>query len=400
MRSQTFNDVIVGRVKRFVLVFLLGLSVVLTVAAQEMPQTPDAAITPEVTAEDEAAVQDSDSVTAKKVSSTLWIKQLIQNGFHINEPGVDYPKFPRFLLSVYNWGDKAFNHYDSTYVVSTGKNWKLLGKSYNWMENYALIFPKNNLVHIASDIYSDIGGYLSFMAVSVGYMFNANELIGHHERPRSQLNFNFTCSRFNLDYTYTSTRGSAHLRRFGKFRPEGMKFDGVANVTTSFTAHYFFNHNHYSHAAAYCFSKYQLKSAGSWIAGFAYTKQSVDLDFTKLPEEVFQALPDVEPLYSFHYTDYMLSGGYGKNWVLHPRRWLINLTGTLGAGYKHTRQNNTDGKRDMIATDLLASFSVVYNHRALFVAGQGHFTANFYFDRKYTFVNALNYLQLIVGMRF
>lgn len=364
-----------------------------------MPERVDAAGVQPADSVEAAPPAVADSVAPRKVSSTLWIKQLFQNGFHINDPGVDYPKFPRLLLSVYNWGDRAFNHYDPEYVVSTGKNWKLLGKSYNWMENYALIFPKNNLVHIASDVYSDIGGYLCFMAVSVGYMFNANELIGQHE-PRSQFNLNFTCSRFNLDYTYTATRGSAHLRRFGKYQTDRMKFDGVSNTTTSLSAHYFFNHNRYSHAAAYCFSKYQLKSAGSWLAGFGYTKQSVDLDFRQLPPDALESLPDIQPVYGFHYNDYMLSGGYGYNWVLHPRRWLINVTGTVGAGYKHTKQKNTKGKRDMIATDVLASFSVVYNHRALFVAGQGHFTANFYVDEKYTFVNALNYLQLVVGMRF
>jgi len=346
----------------------------------------------------------ADSVASSgKVPSTRWIKQLFDNGFHINAPGVDYPRFPRFLLKVYNWGDHVFNHYDSTYVVSTGKNWKLQGKSYNWIESYALIFPKNNVIHINSDIYADVGGYLSFMAVSVGYMFNANELIGNRESSRSTFNLNFTCSRFNFDYTRTSTQGDAHIRRFGKYHGGhrvAMVFDGVTNTTTSATAHYFFNHSRYSHAAAYCFSKYQLRSAGSWMAGFAYMRQAVDFDFSTLPADMLASLPDIDPVYSFHYTDYTVSGGYGYNWALHPRRWLMNVTGTLGVGYKHTRQNNTGGKRDMVATNVIASFSLVYNHRALFAAAQGHFTGNFFFDRKYTFFNALSYLQFVVGMRF
>ena len=64
-----------------------------------------------------------------KVPKTLWIKQLFANGFHINDPSVAYPRFPRFLLNVYNWGDRTFNGYDPEYVVSTGKNWKVLAKS-------------------------------------------------------------------------------------------------------------------------------------------------------------------------------------------------------------------------------------------------------------------------------
>ena len=64
-----------------------------------------------------------------------WYKQLLENGFRINDPQVNYPRFPRFLLSLYNWGDKTFNSYDPEYVVGVGKNWKITTKSYNWMES-------------------------------------------------------------------------------------------------------------------------------------------------------------------------------------------------------------------------------------------------------------------------
>ncbi|MDE5923592.1 MAG: hypothetical protein K2G79_08915 [Muribaculum sp.] len=36
-----------------------------------------------------------------------WVKQLFANGFRINDPGINYPKFMRFCLNVYNWGDKT-----------------------------------------------------------------------------------------------------------------------------------------------------------------------------------------------------------------------------------------------------------------------------------------------------
>ena len=53
-----------------------------------------------------------------------WIKQLVDNGFKLHDPSINYPRFARFCLKVYDWGDRTFNSYDSTYVVSTGKNWK------------------------------------------------------------------------------------------------------------------------------------------------------------------------------------------------------------------------------------------------------------------------------------
>lgn len=97
------------------------------VSAQEMPDS--LIVSPAVNADTDSVppmtlAVSPDSVAAaqeKPHSSTLWIKQLLDNGFLINDPGVDYPKFPRFLVKVYNWGDKVFNSYDPEYVVSTGK---------------------------------------------------------------------------------------------------------------------------------------------------------------------------------------------------------------------------------------------------------------------------------------
>jgi len=68
-----------------------------------------------------------------------------------------------------------------------------------------------------SDVYSDIGAHLCFMAVSVGYDFNANELIGNPVSNRTNFEFNFTCALFAANYQNSSTKGGAHVTKFGKF---------------------------------------------------------------------------------------------------------------------------------------------------------------------------------------
>ena len=339
----------------------------------------------------------------EKRSSTEWIKQLIANGFHINDSTVSYPRFPKFCLKVYNWGDRTFNSYDTTYVVSTGRNWKVQGKSFNWLENYAFLFPKHNEVFLRSNIYADIGGYLSLMAVSVGYMFNANELVNDRNDTRSMFNFNFTCALFNIDYTKTYAKGGAIIRKLGNYDDGKMlhiPFESVNNSTESLQATYFFGHRRYSHAAAYCYSKYQLKSAGSWMAGLYYLRQNVSLDFNGLPADMTEAIPTDKRLFKFHYTDYTLTAGYGYNWAISPRKWLLNVTFQQGVGYKHTQEDNTDSRRSMIAINPMVSGSVVYNHRALFVALLGRFNGRFYFNGNYTFFNSLSTAQLTVGARF
>lgn len=346
------------------------------------------------------AAEKPDSV--EKVHPTQWIKQLIGNGFHINDPEVAYPRFPRFLLNVYNWGDKTFNSYNPDYVVATGKNWKIMGKSYNWMEFSTMMFPHNSFLTMHSDVYTDAGAYLSFMAVSIGYMFNVNEILG---RPTSRHTFSldFTCYRFSGSFVQQSSHGGMTITRFGDYN-EGHtispKFNDVDIKSTTGDIYYFFNHRKYSRAAAYCYSKYQLRSAGSWIAGLSFARQSIQMDFKNLPPDMLVSLPLPTPNYSFRYNDYTLLGGYGYNWVLKPRRWLINATGMVAVGFKHSFEDATDGRRNLVANNFKLSTSVVYNHKALFASLQARMDGFLYYNSNFTFFNSFSTLSLNVGARF
>lgn len=334
-----------------------------------------------------------------------WWRQLLDSGFHIHDPRIDYPKFPRFLLKVYDWGDRTFNSYDSSYVVGTGKNWKIMNKNYNWAESYMLMFsPRSrDMLHIRSDIYNDVGVYLSFMAVSVGYTAKINSLLGSGDKNRRNLNFNFTCSRFSANFDYTSTQGNTHITHFGDYRRGqdfSYKFNDISHKSSTGELYYFFNYSRYSQAAAYHYSKYQLKSSGSAVLGFAFNHQRISMDFSSLPGDMKEALPTLADEYRFRYTDYGVLAGYVHNWVLYPRRWLMNITAIPSVGYRHSYSDSSEGRKNMVSSNLRARFSVVYNHRALFASLTGRFDAHLYFNSRYTFFNSIESLSLIVGARF
>lgn len=335
-------------------------------------------------------------------SSTRWINQLIENGFHINDSSICYPAFPRFALNVYNWGDKTFNSYDKNYVVGTGKNWKLQGKNYGWIETQTLLFPKNSFISMHSNLYSDAGAYLSFMAVSVGYMWNIDKLFDHDTK-RHTFNFDFTCSRFFINYSKVSSEGGMILTRFGDYN-DGKNFrydfDDVNITTTNLDAYYFFNHYKYSHAAAYTFSKYQLRTSGTAIAGITGGEQNINMNFENLPPDMLAALPLDSNKYTFHYRDIAVLGGYARNWVLKPRRWLLNLTAMGALGYKRTYKDATDGIRNMVANSYQLSLSCVYNHGALFASAQARSHGYLYYNSNFTHFSTFSSLTLIVGMRF
>ena len=67
---------------------------------------------------------------------TYWWRAMKHGKVDVTGKTIHYPKFLRFAWRTYKWGDKAFNSYDTAYVVGTGKNWKLMLKSMNWVDNY------------------------------------------------------------------------------------------------------------------------------------------------------------------------------------------------------------------------------------------------------------------------
>lgn len=339
------------------------------------------------------------------VSKTYWIKQLFDNGFLIHDKSICYPRFPRFCLNVYNWGDRTFSSYDTDYVVGTGKNWKLQGKSYNWMETSTMIFPKQSSVNMHSDLYSDAGVYLSFMAVSIGYMWNINKLFTDPTNRRT-FNFDFTCSRFSLNYQSMTSTGGMLITEFGDYNKGHRlhyKFNDCSTVSKTFDAYWFFNHYRYSHAAAYSYSKYQLRNAGTPLVGLSFTEQHIHMNFGSLPPEMLQYSPLDNNEYQSEYRSYCALGGYSYNWVLKPRRWLINATGMIAIGYRELFNSESyhQDTKSQVANNFKVNIAAVYNHRALFASfttrAQGFINYNI---GDMTHFNTIISFTATVGMRF
>ena len=305
-------------------------------------------------------------------NSGYWWRALKHGKVNFKDSTMGYPKFVMFCYRTYVWGDRTFNSYDTAYVKATGKNWKLILKNDNWVDSYiGHPFKDVNLI-MNSNLVSNIGVSLSFMAVSVGYSVNVSNLI-HGSNLSNKVDFSFTCARFTADAYYWENSNETNVIYTDKsISNERYKFkqSGINRKAMGVTAYYFFNNRRYAQAAAYCFSKYQKRNAGSWLAGVSLQHYDVKFDLEQLPEEAHYYVPTQEDAPRILYNDYCVLFGYGYNWVL-GRKWLLNTTVTPYLGYRYNHFHHDDHMASAVSLNIRVRTAAVYNHKNYFVGFQG-----------------------------
>jgi len=330
-----------------------------------------------------------------------WKRALTHGKLDIYDETIEYPRFLDICLDLYRWGDYTFNHYDSAYVTGTGKNWKLMLKNNNWLDSYAGELSSQDVpVQMNSDLTSNFGGQISFMALSLGYMVNLRDLLGGKSVKNTRWDFSFTCSRMALELYYTKNdQSSVHLHRLGEWTGSEL-FGGLKRESYGAYAYYFFNHTRYAQAAAYCFSKYQRRSAGSLIAGIHLSHQDIVMDFDLLSDESHKALlPDGVLDYRFRYRDYCVLVGYGYNWVFAPN-WLLNVTGIPSVGYRHSFPNSIEGKKDLVSTNFRGKAALVRNAGNFFYGLHIICDGHWYHSSQHSFFSNNNDFNVTAGYRF
>ena len=329
-----------------------------------------------------------------------WWRAMKHGKVDFNDSTMGYPKFLLFCYKTYKWGDRAFNSYDTAYVKGTGKNWKLILKSDNWVDSY--IGRPFEDVHMImnSNLVSNVGVSLSFMAVSLGYSVSISNLV-HGGKVSNKVDFSFTCARFAADAYYWENQNKMNITYSNKnngIEDQKLRQSGIIRKAMGVTAYYFFNNRRYAQAAAYCFSKYQKRSAGSWLAGFSIQHADVNIDVEQLDAEGRKYIPTQADAPRILYNDYCLLVGYGHNWVLGPK-WLLNLTVTPYIGYRHNILYEP-GNKGALSLNLRGRLGVVYNHRQFFVGLQGYADHHRYKSNGTRMVNSFLDFSALAGVRF
>lgn len=327
-----------------------------------------------------------------------WWRAMKHGKVDFNDESMGYPRFLLFCWRVYKWGDKAFNSYDPEYVVPTGKNWKLTLKNQNWIDNFVGSNDDGQAI-FTSGAATNLGLYLSFMAVSVGYSIDVDRLIG--DRGTSEMmEFSFTCARFSAEAhkTVNTGRMRSRIKLNGGSWHRGEKMNALHRKSKGLSATYCFNNKKYARAAAYCYSKFQRRSAGSVLAGFSIDNYDFKVDTELLtPEQTIE----FERVGASHmsYTDYCLAAGYGFNWVINSR-WLFNATGMVGTGIKHIHATEFREADNSGALKLSGDFALTYNHNRYFASLQSNVNTSIYINHGQHFDYTVANFSTVFGIRF
>lgn len=334
-------------------------------------------------------------------NSGYWWRAMKHGKINFKDSTMGYPKFVMFCYNTYKWGDKAFNSYDTAYVQGTGKNWKLILKSDNWVDSYIGTPFKDVKTVMTSNLVSNIGVSLSFMAVSLGYSISISNLV-HGGKVSNKADFSFTCARFAADAYYWENQNDINVvytdKNLDDKRHE-YRQSGISRKAMGVTAYYFFNNRRYAQAAAYCFSKYQKRSAGSFLAGFSLQHFDVKVNAEQLADESHDYVSEESHPLRILYNDYCVLVGYGYNWVL-GRKWLLNFTVTPYLGYRYNILPQPGEKQSAISLNLRGRIGVVYNHKSFFMGLQGYADHHRYKRSGSRLINSMIEFSALAGIRF
>ena len=333
-----------------------------------------------------------------------WKRVIFRRGWSINDTTIMYPPVLDFGTKAYRWLNRALNYYDSAYVVNPGKpkgkKFKVMLKNSNWLDFYSGHLSRwETPVQLNSDVTSLFGFHISGMGLSFTYMINVRDLLAGRFIHNRRLQFSFTTSRIFVEgYYRKNDQSSVHLHRLGKWVGSEL-FYGLKREGYGLDAYYIFNHTHYSQAAAYCFSKYQKRSAGSFMAGIYLSHQDVVMDMDELDKGMKSFLPDAETDYRFRYRDFGAMIGYGYSWVFH-HGWLYNITVVPSLGYRHSFPNSIDGKKSLLSTNLNGRMALVRTAGNFFYALTFSHEGHWYTSVNHSFYNSYSNLEVTAGFRF
>ena len=307
---------------------------------------------------------------------------------------------------------KVVNNVDTNYISPNRYNLAFMLEHSTWYEHYRLGSKENECpqsISFAPNMGMKLGIYFGWRWIFLGYTFDIEDLFGKNKNKadKTEMSLNIYSSKFGVDLYYRKTGSDFKLRGSNGFNLatpiDGKDFDGLRSKILGLNAYWIFNHRKFSYPAVYSQSTNQRKSAGSFMAGFSYSRHSIHFDYTQLPIEMKNDLNRNLRFSKVKYSDYSLGFGYGYNWVF-KKNWVANLSLLPGIGFKKAKIDDVDYKeRDWIKDinfDLITRAGITYNNSKYFVGASLVMHTYDYRKTSLSVTNSFGTLRIYAGFNF
>ena len=309
---------------------------------------------------------------------------------------------------------EKYNEVDTNYVDPPHYNFSAMLSTVYTYDIYKLKSNNGQSLTLAPEPSVKVGPYFGWRWIFLGYTFDLKNF-GFDNSGKKEIDLSFYSSKVGIDLYYRRTGSNYKIRdvNMGKValnKPlEGKEFDGLSVGITGFNIYYIFNNKRFSYPAAFSQSSVQKISAGSWLAGIGYTRNSLEFDHQKLQKMIEEYSPkptaqlDSGLMFnSVKYYDYCLTGGYAYNWAF-ARYWLFAASASLGLGYKHTVGNVESArgfKLNNVNLDGIGRFAIVYNNQRWYAGASVILHGYTYHTSRFSANNVFGYLNAYVGYNF
>ena len=290
--------------------------------------------------------------------------------------------------------------YDTNYVARPKEKWllRLLG---NQTGNYIHAKGTVHDVYSKYDLHTKtnytMGLEVNYCDIAATFSINPAKIGGDYND--YEFNFEYHGQMISFDINYlraTSLTGDIKLGNMDHLDEEGLRMN-VVNAS----AYYIFNNRKFSYPAALFQNYYQLRSAGSWLAGLTVQSGSI-----KTTDEL-KARNPLAPEVHLTFANVALGGGYGYNFVFGQRsQWLLHLSVLPSlVVYKHNRLtvNGEEMKDHGLCFNMLFNerVAVVYHFTPRFNAGASLIMSNSIYNNDNIKINQNKWLaRAFFGVRF
>lgn len=320
---------------------------------------------------------------------------------------------------------RGFDRLDTRYIEPQHYIFTLMLQGTYTYDNYTLRSSDGGRqsISFASDGNVKLGPYFGYKWFFAGYTFS----LGHSNfsKAKTEIDLSLYSSQVGIDLFYRRTGSDYKLRKvkLGDIDTSplvNMPFVGVKAGITGFNLYYIFNHGRFSYPAAFAQSTQQKISCGSWMAGIGYTQNSIEFNYdefeTLVKEKVAPQTFELDSSLMFNsakYIDFMVSGGYGYNWVF-ARNWLMGISGQVALAYtkskgeSYERERYSKSSRSVLKPfssthfnpNLIGRLGIVYNNMRWYAGISTVIHSNFYFESRFSTNNTFGNINLYVGYNF